>query len=102
MTIFKPTEKIKFLATQTQHYDRYAGCRYVLERVEVDGKCGLVCVEDIEHAGKHTKVLLEPAYKDIQVHKLSSPKALYDKYAIIADGNRVAHFTLGLNAWVPN
>ena len=48
MTIFNASEKVDFLATQTLHYDRYAGCQYLLERVDVDGKCGLVCVEEVD------------------------------------------------------
>ena len=100
MTIFDTTEKVKFLATQSLHYDRYAGCQYALERVEVHGKCGLVCIQEVEHGGMNARVLLEPMYNDIEVYKISSPKALYDKYAIYADGSRIGQFTLVLNAWV--
>ena len=48
MTIFNTNEKIEFLATQCMHYDQYACCTYFLERVDVDGKYGLVCGEQSE------------------------------------------------------
>ena len=101
MTIFHAKEKVGFVATQSLHYDRYAECQYFLERVDVDGKCGLVCGEQSEGRAAAEKVILPPIYNDIQVSKISSRKAIYDKYAIIADGRRVGQFTLGLNAWVP-
>lgn len=102
MTIFDASEKVEFLAVQTLHYDRYACCRYFLERVDVDGKCGLVCVEEVDNGGTHSKVLLEPVYHDIKIQKISTPKARYDKYAVFADGHKVGQCTLVLNAWVPN
>jgi hypothetical protein len=101
MPIFDTCEKVEFLARQSLHYDRYFGHTYFLERVDVDGKCGLVCGEELEDAGAHAKILLEPAYDEIQVRKISSLKARYDRYAVIADGNRIGTFTLVLNAWVP-
>jgi hypothetical protein len=101
MSIFDPNEKIEFLARQTLHYDRYAGRLYFLERVEVNGKYGLICVEQSDEYGMHTKVLLPPVYDEITVSKMSSPKAIYKKYVVSADGVKVALFTLVLNAWVP-
>ena len=101
MTIFKASEKVEFIATQSLHYDRYSGCRYFLERVSVEGKCGLVCGEEIEDCGTHSKILLEPIYNEIKIYKISGQKARYDKYAVFADGNRIGQFTLVLNAWVP-
>jgi hypothetical protein len=102
MTIFDVTEKVDYLAAQTLHYDRYAGCQYFLERVVVDGKCGLVCVEEMDDCGAHTRVILEPIYHDIEIRKISAPRARCDRYAVFADGERVGQFTLVLNAWVPN
>jgi hypothetical protein len=101
MTIFDPSEKIEFLATQSLNYDRYSCCEYFLERVDVDGRYGLVCEEQSDEYGTHAKVLLPPIYDDIQITKISSPKAIYDKYAVYADGAPIGQFTLGLNAWVP-
>lgn len=101
MTIFDPSEKVEFIATQSLHYDRYACCHYFLERVQVNGKCGLVCGEELDEQATHLKVLLQPVYSDIRVRKISSQKAIYDKYAVFADGNWVGQFTLVLNAWVP-
>jgi hypothetical protein len=101
MTIFEPSEKIEFLATQALNYDRYACCLYFLERVDVDGKYGLVCGEQSDEYGTHAKVLLPPVYNDIQITKISSTKAIYDRYVIFADRDQVGQFTLGLNAWVP-
>jgi len=83
------------------HYDRYCCCRYFLERVDVQGKFGLVCGEESEEHGTHSKVLLQPIYNDIQVRRISSHKAIYHKYAVYADGKRIAEFTLVQNAWVP-
>lgn len=101
MTIFDASETLEFLATQSLHYDRYSGCTYFLERVRVNGKCGLVCGEEVDECGAHAKVLVEPIYKEIQVRKISSARARYDKYAVFADGDRIGQFTLVLNAWVP-
>ena len=101
MTLFKSSEKTEFLATQCMHYDRYACCQYFLERVDVDGKYGLVCGEQSDEYGMREKVLLPPGYRDIQVSKISSPRAIHHKYAVIADGKRIGLFTLVLNAWVP-
>ena len=102
MTIFDASEKVEYLAVQSLHYDQYAGCRYFLERVNVQGKCGLVCGEEVDDCGIHSKVVLQPIYHDIEIRKISSPKAKYDKYAVFADGHKVGQFTLVLNAWVPN
>jgi hypothetical protein len=101
MAIFDPNEKIEFLAGQCLNYDRYACCLYFLERIGVDGKYGLVCGEQSDEYGMHAKVLLPPVYKDIKIKKISSTKAIYDKYVVIADGDQIGQFTLGLNAWVP-
>jgi hypothetical protein len=101
MTIFKTNEKVEFLATQCLNYDRYACCLYFLERVDVDGKYGLVCGEQSDEHGTHEKVLLPPVYNEIKITKISSPKAIYDKYIIFANGDKIGQFTLGLNAWVP-
>lgn len=102
MTVFDPSEKVEFLATQTLYYDRYSGCHYFLERAEVNGKCGLVCGEEVDDCGTHSKILLEPVYKDIKVRKVSTQKAKYDKYVVFGDGKQIGQFTLVLNAWVPN
>lgn len=101
MTIFNASEQLEFLATQSLHYDRYSCCTYFLKRVRVDGKCGLACGEEVDGCGCHDTALLEPVYNEIQVRKISSPKARYDKYAVFADGDRIGQFTLVLNAWVP-
>lgn len=101
MTIFQLNEKVEFLATQCLHYDRYLDCRCFLERVEVGGKYGLVCGEESNEFGTHSKVLLAPIYDEISIRKISSCKAIYDKYAVFADGRKVGLFTLVLNAWVP-
>ena len=101
MPIFNTNEKAEFLATQCLNYDRYACCTYFLERVNVDGKYGLVCGEQSDEYGTHHKVLLPPVYKEIQITKVSSQKAIYDKYIVVADGDKIGQFTLGLNAWVP-
>ena len=101
MAVFDPSEKVEFLARQSLHYDRYSGCHYFLEKVDVHGKCGLVCGEEVEGCGTHSKIILEPVYKDIRVRKISSQKARYDKYAVFADGDQIGQFTLVLNAWVP-
>ena len=101
MTIFEPSEKVEFLATQSLNYDRYSCYVYFLERVDVGGKYALVCGEQSDEYGTHAKVLLPPVYNDIQITKISSHKAIYDKYVVFANGNRIGQFTLGLNAWVP-
>jgi hypothetical protein len=101
MALINPGEKVQLIATQNFHYDNYSGYQYHLEKIEVDGKCGLACVEELEDYGLHTKLLLQPVYQEISVRKVSSPKANYDRYAVIADGNRVGDFTMVLNAWVP-
>lgn len=101
MTIFKNNEKVEFLATQCLNYDRYCCCLYFLERVDVDGKYGLVCGEQSDEYGTHAKVLLPPIYHDIKIKKISSRKAIYDKYMVFADGDKIGQFTLGRNSWVP-
>lgn len=101
MTIFDMNEKVEFLAMQCLHYDRYVDCQCFLERVDVDGKCGLVCVEESDERGTHSKILLEPIYDEISIRKISSRKAIYNKYAVFANGNRIGDCTLILNAWVP-
>jgi hypothetical protein len=101
MTIFKTSEKVEFLATQCCHYDKYACHTYFLERVDVDGKYGLVCGEQTDESGTHSKVLLPPVYNDIKIQKISSHKAIYDRYVVIANGNKIGQFTFVLNSWVP-
>lgn len=101
MTLLNTSENIEILAIQSLHYDRYSECRYFLERVEVNGKCGLACGEELEDFGMHAKILLAPVYDRIEVRKISGQKARYDKYAVFADGDRIGQFTLVLNAWVP-
>ena len=101
MTIFDSNEKVEFLATQCLHYDRYVDCQCFLERVDVNGKCGLVCGEQSNEDGIHSKILLEPIYDEINIRKISSHKAIYDKYAVFANGTKIAQFTFILNAWVP-
>jgi hypothetical protein len=101
MSIFDTDEKVEFLARQTLHYDRYAEHQYFLERVEVHGKCGLICGEQSDESGLHTKVLLPAVYDEIKVLKISSGKAIYKKFIVFADGIKVALFTLVLNSWVP-
>lgn len=101
MSIFDSNEQVEFLATQSPHYDRYDECQYSLARVQVNGKCGLVCRTKRETGRPHTTVLLPPAYNTIELSKISSQKALYDRYAVIADGRRVGEVTLVLNSWVP-
>lgn len=100
MTIFDPEEKVDFLATQCMNYDRYSCCLYFLERVAVDGKYGLVCGEQSDEYGMHARVLLPPVYNEIRITKISSPKAIYDKYVVVANGDKIGQFTLGLNSWV--
>jgi hypothetical protein len=101
MTFFNTGEKIEFLATQCLNYDRYSCCLYFLERVDVDGKYGLISGEQSDEYGTHTKVLLPPVYNDIKITKISSHKAIHDKYVVFANGDKIGQFTLGLNAWVP-
>ena len=101
MTLFKTSEKAEFLATQCMNYDRYACCQYFLERVDVDGKYGLVCGEQSDEYGRRERVLLPTTYKDVQISRTSSPKAIYQKYTVYADGKPIGQFTLVLNAWVP-
>ena len=67
MTIFDSNEKVEFLATQCLHYDRYIDCQCYLERVNVDGKYGLVCGEQSAEHETHSKVLLEPIYDEIEI-----------------------------------
>lgn len=101
MNIFDPQEKVEFLARQTLHYDRYAGRQYFLERVQVQDKYGLICVEQSEEYGAHTKVLLPPVYDEIHVAKISSHKAIFNKYVVYANGIKVALFTMVRDEWVP-
>jgi hypothetical protein len=100
LTIFDSNEIVEFIATQSIHYDNYAGCRYFLERVQVNGKYGLVCGEELDECGTHSKVLLEPVYDEITVNKISGKRALYDRYEVFANGSKVGEFTLVLNAWI--
>ena len=101
MTIFDENEKFEFLATQSLHYDRYMDCQCFLERVDVNGKYGLVCGEVSDEHGSHSKVLLEPIYDDLTIQKISSHKAIYNKYAVFANESQIGVFTFVLNAWVP-
>jgi hypothetical protein len=101
MTMFDTKEEVESLAKQTLNYDRYSCCEYFLERVNVDGKYGLVCGEQSDEHGTHAKVLLPPVYHDIKITKISSTRAIYDKYVVFANGDKIGQFTLGLNAWVP-
>ena len=101
MTIFDPSEKIEFIAVQSPQYDRYSGCCYFLERVDVNGKYGLICGEESDEYGTHAKVLLPPVYDEIEVSKISGPRAIHNKYEVFADGSKVGQFTLVQNAWVP-
>ena len=101
MTIFTPGEKVEVVASQNFRYDNYSGYQYYLERVDVDGKCGLVCVENLEDCGSHSKVILDPVYHEIKLNKMSTPKAHYDRYTVFADGQRMGTFTMVLNEWIP-
>jgi hypothetical protein len=101
MNRFDPEEKVEFLARQMLHYDRYAGRQYFLERVEVHEKYGLICVEQSDEYGTHTKVLLPPIYDEIHVSKISSHKAIFNKYVVYANGIKVALFTMIRDEWVP-
>jgi len=100
MTIFDANEKVEFIAAQNFHYDNYSGYQYYLERVDVKGKCGLVCVEELENCGTHARVLLPPIYNDIKISKVSTRKANYDRYVVFANGDRVGEFTMVTNEWV--
>lgn len=102
MTLFDANEKIELIAAQNFRYDNYSGYQYYLERVDVQGKCGLVCVEEVENCGTHARVLLEPIYNDIKICKISTIKANYDRYIVFANGTRVGHFTMVTNEWVMN
>jgi hypothetical protein len=99
MSIFDSNEKNEFLAAQSLHYDRYVDCQYYLERVDVNGKYGLICGEKSEY-GTHSKILLEPLYDAIDIRKISSHRAIYDKYAVLVNDHKVGEFTFVLNAWV--
>ena len=99
-SFFTPGEHIEDIAIQNFHYDNYDGRLCCLERVEVNGKYGLACKEEMEGGGKHTRILLEPVYEEIHIRKISSPKANYDRYAVFADGRQVGAFTMVTNAWV--
>jgi hypothetical protein len=101
MTIFDASENIQLIAQQNFRYDSYSGYKYYLERVDVKGKCGLVCVEEQENYGTHATVVLQPIYNNIKVCKISTVKANYDKYVVFADGNRIGEFTMVLNEWIP-
>ena len=101
MTFFDTSEKVEFIATQNFHYDNYSGHQYYLERIDVNGKYGLVCVEECENCGAHSRVILQPIYEDIQVHKISTARANFDRYEVFANGNRIGDFTMVLNTWVP-
>jgi len=101
MSIFDTNEKVEFIARQSLHYDRYAGRQYFLERVEVNGKYGLVCGEQSDECGMHFRVLLPAVYDEIRVSRISSNKAIYSKYVVYANGIKVALFTFVLNSWVP-
>ena len=101
MSIFDTNEKVEFLARQSLHYDRYAGRQYFLERVEVNGKYGLICGEQSDECGMHFRVLLPAVCDEIKVSKISSDKAIYSKYVVYANGVKVALFTFVLNSWVP-
>ena len=101
MTIFDASEKVAPLAIQRFHYDSYSGYQYSLERVEWRGKCGLVCVEELENEGTNAKVILPPIYNDIKIYKISTRKSIHDKYEVFADGTMIGQFTLVLNEWIP-
>lgn len=101
MSILDTNEKIELLATQSLNYDRYCAHQYFLERVEVNGKYGLICREQSDESGVHTRVLLPAFYDDIKITRISSDKAIYKKYVVIANGLSIAQFTFILNAWVP-
>jgi len=99
-TLFTQGERIEDIAIQNFHYDNYDNRLCCLERVEVNGKYGLACKEEMEQGGKHTHILLQPVYNEIHIRKISSPKANYDRYAVFADGEQVGQFTMVTSAWV--
>ena len=99
-SLFTVREHIEFIAVQNFHYDKYDGRLCWLERVEVDGKYGLACREDLEAGGTYSHILLQPVYNEIRIQKISSPKANYDRYIVIADDNQVGEFTMVTNSWV--
>lgn len=101
MSIFDSNEQVDFLAIQSLHYDRYDECQYSVARVRVNGKFGLVCGKKRKAGTPHTTVILPPVYNTIELSKISSRKALYDKYAVVADGRKIGEVTLVLNSWVP-
>ncbi len=101
MSIFDTNEKIEHIAAQNFHYDRYIGYQYYLERVDVDGKFGLVCAEELESGESHSKIVLQPVYDDINVQKISTVKANYDRYAVFTNGKKAGDFTMVLNEWIP-
>src|SRR6266498_3532279 len=101
MSIFDTREKVEFIAMQNFHYDNYSGYKYYLERVDIKGKCGLVCIEEQENCVTHSTILLPPIYNEIKVCKISTTKANYDKYVVLANGTRIAEFTMVLNEWIP-
>ena len=101
MNIFESDEKVEILARQTLHYDRYDGRQYFLERVEVHNKYGLICVEQSDEYGAHTRILLPPVYDEIHVTKMSSHKAIFNKYVVYANGIKLALFTMVRSEWVP-
>jgi hypothetical protein len=63
--------------------------------------CLLSYEEVLDDCGSHSKILLQPIYNEIRIRKISSEQAVYDKYAVFANRNRVGDFTLVVNAWVP-
>ena len=101
MTIFDKNETVEPIAIQNFGYDKYNVHQCQLERVDVSGKCGLVCVEESENGTSHLKIVLEPVYNDIQVRKISTKKANYDRYAVFANGKKAGDFTMVLNEWRP-
>jgi hypothetical protein len=101
MNIFDAEEKVDILARQILHYDRYDGRQYFLERVEVHNKYGLICVEQSDEYGTHTRILLPPVYDEIHVTKMSSHKAIFNKYVVYANGIKLALFTMVRSEWVP-
>jgi hypothetical protein len=98
--LFTQGERIEEIAIQNFKYDNYDGRLCCLEKVEVDGKYGLACKEELESGGKHPRVLLQPVYDEIHIRKISSAKANYDRYAVVADGEEVGAFTMVTNSWV--
>ena len=101
MALLITTEKIERVAAQSFKYDSYSGCCYALERIAVNGKYGLACVDEQEECGAHARILLPPVYEEIRIRKVSTPRANYDRYTVFADGEQVGDFTMVLNSWVP-